>query len=277
MSCLPVDLKPKQASGGTWTGNVVILETGHGYHLKCIDLYVRFKANPLNNRNWYIVDPQDPYTLISNSDLFGILGGRDAAIAVLGDYRSDEERQRVWDDREEQYNEPQGHPRGRAGSPAPVEDYAGPYRNDGGEAVADWASTMTRRLRDLLRQDFDPDPNEFLERRNDVLVRGQPGEALNIWLRDPSRPPSAVERSQVRRALSGWLTMAAELLGAWTRARRRGRFDQPRRVREEWLSAMRSSSDNDDIPNFIGQQRVVDVFAGYIEWLNATFETNRHP
>ena len=110
-------------------------------------------------------------------------------------------------------------------SPAPVEYYAGPYRNDGGDAVADWANTMTGRLRALalasasasLPQGFERNTGEFQERLNAFLVWNQPGEALNIWLRDPSRPPSAEELSRVRRALSGWLTMAAQLLSAWTR------------------------------------------------------------
>lgn len=103
---LPVDLKPKQAYGGDGDGNVVILETGYGYHLECIDSYVRSKANPVDNPDWQIVDPNDR-SLISNRDLFGILGGRAAAVEVLGSYRSDRHRQRVWQQNEGLSNVPQ--------------------------------------------------------------------------------------------------------------------------------------------------------------------------
>lgn len=159
------------------------------------------------------------------------------------------------------------------------DDDAGLYHNDDGDAVTAWARDVTQRLILLYRQGYDW--AFFQQRINELIGEGQPRIDLNIWLRNDDRAPVADEQDQLQAALDDWQTRAARLMQAWKRAREwpgfqvnpnASPFDEPRRLKTEWIRRMRSAPDSDFVPNFIGQQRVYDVFAEYISWLDTIYE-----
>lgn len=163
-------------------------------------------------------------------------------------------------------------------APAPAEDDddAGLYHNDDGDAVTAWARGVTDRLHQLYEQGYGYE--RYFEQRID---EGQPAIDLNIWLRNSNRAPIWSEQDQLQAALHDWQRRAARLLQAWQRAVDQYdpqvgsddiRFDEPRQLKSELIAKLTSAPDSDDVPNFIGQQRVYDVFAEYISWLDTIYE-----
>jgi hypothetical protein len=164
--------------------------------------------------------------------------------------------------------------------PPEDDDADGLYRNDGGDAVTAWARDVTGRLRQLYEAGYEYG-GWFQQRINELIQEGRPVIDLNIWLRNSDRAPVANEQEQLQDALHDWQTRAAMLMQAWRRAVDRGtndsRFNEPRRLKSEWITILHRAPDSDDVPNFVGQQRVYDVFAEYISWLDTTYDTEYQP
>ena len=164
-------------------------------------------------------------------------------------------------------------------APAPVDAAAdGLYHNDNGDAVTAWARGVTDRLVRLYQQGYNR--SSFERRINELIWEGRPGIDLNIWLRDSNRAPVASEQEELQAALNDWQKRAAELLQAWQLAANQYspyqyndfRFRLPRRLKRELIAILSRAPDSADVPNFIGQQRVYDVFAEYISRLDTVYD-----
>ena len=169
--------------------------------------------------------------------------------------------------------------------PPEDDDADGLYRNDDGDAVTAWARGVTDRLHRLYEQGYGYG-RYFKQRIGELIDEGRPAIDLNIWLRNSNRAPIWSEQDQLQDALHDWQTRAARLFQAWQRAVDQygpqvgsddTRFDEPRQLKRELIAKLTSAPDSDDVPNFIGQQRVYDVFAEYISWLDIQYDLENQP